>query len=68
MLLSVEGLCKRYKSGVFGTRIVDAVNNVSFGINKGEIFGIICFSGAGKSSLIRIIIRIEEPKSGNIFI
>ena len=37
-------------------------------VNKGDIFGIIGLSGAGKSSLIRLINRLEEPTSGKIFI
>lgn len=66
MLLSVEGLCKRYKSGVFGTRIVDAVNNVSFGINKGEIFGLIGESGCGKTSVTKMILGLLKPTGGRI--
>lgn len=47
---------------------VDAVKNVSTKISKNEIFGIIGLSGAGKSSLIRMLNRIEEPSSGEIIV
>ncbi len=43
---------------------VEAVKNVNLHIQKGEIFGIIGFSGAGKSSLLRCINYLEQPSSG----
>ncbi|MGM7722491.1 methionine ABC transporter ATP-binding protein [Metabacillus sp. Hm71] len=45
---------------------VTAVNNVNLTIDKGEIFGIIGYSGAGKSSLIRLLNGLEKPTSGEI--
>ncbi len=45
---------------------VQAVNNVNLKIEKGEIFGIIGYSGAGKSSLIRLLNGLEKPTSGEI--
>lgn len=45
-----------------------AVKNVSLHIKKGDIFGVIGLSGAGKSSLIRLINRLEEPTGGKIII
>jgi len=44
------------------------VENVNLEVNENEIFGIIGLSGAGKSSLIRCINRLEEPTSGQIII
>ncbi|MRX72015.1 ATP-binding cassette domain-containing protein [Bacillus lacus] len=45
---------------------VTAVENVNLDIEKGEIFGIIGYSGAGKSSLIRLLNGLEKPSSGSI--
>lgn len=46
---------------------VNAVRNVSLEIQKGEIFGIIGFSRAGKSTLIRCMNLLERPTDGNVF-
>ncbi|KPH74471.1 methionine ABC transporter ATP-binding protein [Oceanobacillus caeni] len=45
---------------------VSGVNNVSLTINEGEIYGIVGYSGAGKSSLVRCINLLERPTKGNI--
>ncbi|SER57240.1 D-methionine transport system ATP-binding protein [Gracilibacillus ureilyticus] len=45
---------------------VQAVDDVSLEIEQGEIFGVIGYSGAGKSTFIRLINRLEEPTSGSI--
>ena len=47
---------------------VKAVDDVSLTINPGEIFGIIGFTGAGKSTLVRCINLLERPTSGNVVI
>ena len=46
---------------------VKALNNVSFSVNKGEIFTIIGPNGAGKSTLFNVISRIYEPSKGQIY-
>ncbi len=47
---------------------VSAVNDVSLHIQKGEIFGIVGMSGAGKSSLIRTLNGLQKPTSGQVFV
>ncbi|MCH2228805.1 MAG: ATP-binding cassette domain-containing protein [Crocinitomicaceae bacterium] len=44
----------------------EALNEVSFKVNKGEVFGLLGPNGAGKTTLIRIINRIVEQDSGSI--
>jgi len=61
-MITLEKVNKVYSNGLH------AVKDVSLKVNKGDIFGIIGLSGAGKSSLIRLINRLEEPTSGKILI
>ncbi len=46
---------------------VKALNDVSFDVDKGEIFTIIGPNGAGKSTLFNVISRIYEPSKGEIY-
>ncbi len=69
-LIEVKNLCKKFpiKGGLFGREIgaVNAVNNVSFKIKKGETLGLVGESGCGKTTLGRSILRLIEPSSGEI--
>lgn len=49
-------------------QIVEAVKNVSFTINKGDIFGIVGGSGAGKSTLLRTINMLQPVSSGDVIV
>jgi len=62
-MIDIKNLTKTYFSK---DREVKAVNNVSITIHDGEIFGIVGYSGAGKSSLLRCINLLERPTSGKI--
>ncbi|NEW05092.1 ATP-binding cassette domain-containing protein [Paenibacillus sp. SYP-B3998] len=64
-MIVVQHLNKTYHTASTRTKALDDIN---LQIEKGEIFGIIGFSGAGKSSLIRCLNRLEEPDSGKIII
>jgi methyl coenzyme M reductase system subunit A2 len=63
-ILSARDVTKRYISVDRG--VVRAVNMVTFDVAKKEIFGIIGKSGAGKTTLSRIISGIIEPTSGEM--
>lgn len=62
-MIEVKHLVKEF---TLGERVFRAVDDVSFSVKKGEIYGIIGLSGAGKSTLVRCLNRLEEPTSGTI--
>jgi methyl coenzyme M reductase system subunit A2 len=64
VLIKCENLKKRYISVDRG--VIRAVDGVDFEIREKEIFGIIGTSGAGKTTLSRIIAGILEPTSGRL--
>ncbi|MCW2255280.1 D-methionine transport system ATP-binding protein [Providencia alcalifaciens] len=45
-----------------------ALQDVNLQVNEGDIFGFIGYSGAGKSSLIRLVNQLEKPTSGEVII
>ena len=49
-------------------KTVEAVRNVSFQINDGDIFGIVGGSGAGKSTLLRTINQLQKVSEGNVIV
>jgi methyl coenzyme M reductase system subunit A2 len=63
-ILSARSLAKRYLTVDRG--VIRAVNDVSFEVAEREIFGIIGTSGAGKTTLSRIMSGIIEPTSGEM--
>jgi len=63
-ILQARDVTKRYISVDRG--VVKAVNTVTFDVSRKEIFGIIGKSGAGKTTLSRIISGIIEPTSGEM--
>jgi len=63
-ILAARDVTKRYISVDRG--VIRAVNTVTFDVAKKEIFGIIGKSGAGKTTLSRIIAGIIEPTSGEM--
>jgi len=47
---------------------IEAVKNVSFSIDKGEIFGILGPNGAGKSTIVNILNTLVRPDKGDVII
>jgi len=61
IILRVKNLTKKY-----GNRI--AVNDISFDVFEGEIFGFLGPNGAGKTTTLKMITGLAKPNSGNILI
>ena len=61
----VENLVKTYGKGE--TKI-NAVDDISFTINKGEFVAIVGASGSGKSTLLHLIGGVDRPTSGKVYI
>jgi ABC-2 type transport system ATP-binding protein len=57
--ISIQGLTRSYGKLV-------AVNNISFDIKKGQIFGFLGPNGAGKTTTIRVITTLTKPTSGSV--
>lgn len=64
-ILKVENLIKTYGSG---ENLVNAVDDVSFSVKKGEFVAIVGASGSGKSTLLHLIGGVDRPTSGKIFV
>ncbi|MGK7378128.1 methionine ABC transporter ATP-binding protein [Planococcus sp. 1R117A] len=62
-MISITNLSKGYQTK---KGMVTGVDNVTLTINEGEVFGIVGYSGAGKSSLLRCMNLLERPTSGEI--
>ncbi len=60
-----EGIGKTYRSGAGEVR---ALGGIDVEMAEGSIFGIIGRSGAGKSSLLRLVNRLEEPTEGRVLV
>lgn len=58
----------KFKNGKIITdkRVVNAVNDISFDVEKGDVFSLVGESGCGKSTTARTIIRLLEPKGGQV--
>ncbi|HIK28267.1 MAG: ABC transporter ATP-binding protein [Oscillatoriaceae bacterium SKW80] len=59
--VSLENVCKVYNK-------MPVVNNLSFAIASGEMFGLLGPNGAGKSTTIRMITTLTRPTQGRIFV
>lgn len=64
-ILEVQNLSKAYGSG---EAEVNALNQVSFSVRKGEFIAIIGESGSGKSTLLNIVGGLDNPTSGKVWI
>lgn len=62
-MISIEGLKKVF---FLNKKTVVAVDDLNLTVENGDIYGVIGYSGAGKSTFIRLINRLEEPTGGRV--
>src|SRR2546421_10499619 len=62
-----EALSKTYRVGFFARR-VRAVEDLSFEVRAGEIFGLLGPNGAGKTTALKMLLGFVKPTSGHAFI
>lgn len=72
-LIRMDRITKTYqpKRSLFSTadtHKVVALNDVSFDIHRGEIFGLVGESGSGKTTAGRLMVKLETPTSGRVFL
>ena len=60
-ILEVKNLSKKFKD-------FQAVNNLSFTVNKGDVYGFLGPNGAGKSTTIRMVLSLIYPSNGDVFL
>ena len=59
LILTMKGISNTFPG-------VNALENVDFSLNRGEIYALVGENGAGKSTLIKILTGVEHPDSGSI--
>ena len=59
LIIEVEHLSKKFGD-------IYAVNDLSFTVNQGDIYGFLGQNGAGKSTTIRMLLTLVEPTAGSI--
>lgn len=64
-MIELKGISKSFKKDFYSNRF-DALNNVSFKINEGDLVGFLGANGAGKTTSLKIILNFIKPDSGQV--
>jgi ABC-2 type transport system ATP-binding protein len=66
-VLSFDAVSKRYRTGDFWRPLkAQAMQKVSFGLRRGEVFGLVGLNGAGKSTLMKTAVGLLHPDEGRV--
>lgn len=64
----VDSISKSYSYGFFSKKYDVILSNISLELNKGETVGLVGPSGVGKTTLAKIIMGLEKPTKGRVFV
>lgn len=67
-VIEVRDLTKVYRSGLFGTKRLKALDGVSLTVRRGQIYGLLGPNGAGKTTLIKILLGICRKTAGQAYV
>ena len=65
-MLEFKNVTKQYRSGMFGTHLTKAVDDVSFCVGENERLGLLGESGGGKSTMAQLAMKLLKPSKGSI--
>ncbi len=63
--IEASSLGKTYSEGIFAKKKFEALKDVTFSVNRGEIFGLLGPNGAGKTTFIKILLGIIKKSAGD---
>ena len=68
LVLRLEHLTKDFPTGLFGRRRHRALDDVSFELARGEVFGLLGPNGAGKTTTLKLITGLIRPTAGRVLV
>src|SRR5512139_2231465 len=63
-VIRTEGLTKHYNAGFWRPRSYAALEDLTFGVGQGEVFGFLGPNGAGKTTTLKLLMQLIFPTSG----
>lgn len=64
--VAFENIVKTYRNGFLGRAGIEAVRDVSLSIPQGSVFGLLGPNRAGKTTLVKMLLSLSKPTSGNV--